>query len=185
MLTSLFNQFGKIALRAASVGRIAWLRLRFPGAKISWDCTIQRGCKIQVQAGERLILDGVELGQGVVLWAGKGARLEIRDTYVGYYSVIKAKASVVIQPDCMIAEMVVIRDHNHQFGAPGKSIRAQGFTTAPISIGRNVWLAAKASVLEGVSIGENAVIGAHALVNSDVAANTVVVGIPAKQVKEF
>ena len=52
---------------------------------------------------------------------------------------------------------------------------------APVIIGDNVWVGTKASILKGVSIGSNAVIGAHALVNSDVADRATVGGIPARE----
>ncbi|AOV15977.1 transferase [Acidihalobacter aeolianus] len=55
----------------------------------------------------------------------------------------------------------------------------------PIAIGRNVWIAAGATVLGGVSIGENAVVGAGAVVTRDVPPNTFVAGVPARVVREL
>lgn len=49
--------------------------------------------------------------------------------------------------------------------------------TAPITIKNNAWLGA------GVTIGENAIIGAGAVVDKDVPANSIAVGIPAKVIK--
>lgn len=51
---------------------------------------------------------------------------------------------------------------------------------APIHIGKNVWIGANATVLPGVTIGDNAVVAAGAVVTKDVPANVVVGGIPAK-----
>lgn len=53
----------------------------------------------------------------------------------------------------------------------------------PIAIGSNVWLGGGAIVLAGVTVGENSIVGAGAVVTSDVAANTVVVGSPARVIK--
>lgn len=53
----------------------------------------------------------------------------------------------------------------------------------PILIKRNAWIGAGATILPGVTVGENAVVAAGAVVSKDVAANTVVGGVPAKFIK--
>jgi acetyltransferase-like isoleucine patch superfamily enzyme len=53
----------------------------------------------------------------------------------------------------------------------------------PIIIKRNAWIGAAATILPGVTIGENAVVAAGAVVSKDVPANTIVGGIPAKFIK--
>lgn len=50
---------------------------------------------------------------------------------------------------------------------------------------RNCWIGADATILPGVTVGENAVVAAGALVTKDVPANTVVAGVPAKVIKEI
>ena len=56
---------------------------------------------------------------------------------------------------------------------------------APIVLGRNVWVGSNATILQGVAIGDNAVVGAGAVVTHDIPANSVATGIPAKVVKRF
>ena len=56
---------------------------------------------------------------------------------------------------------------------------------APVHIGDNVWLGDHATVLKGVTIGENSVVAARAVVTRDVPANVIVAGNPAKVVKEL
>lgn len=55
---------------------------------------------------------------------------------------------------------------------------------ASIAIGKNVWIGAAATVVPGVSIGDNSIIGAGSVVTKDVAPNTIVAGVPAKVVRE-
>ena len=55
----------------------------------------------------------------------------------------------------------------------------------PIRIGNNVWIGAHSMVLPGVTIGDNAVIGAGSIVTRDIPANTVAVGNPCRVVREI
>lgn len=57
--------------------------------------------------------------------------------------------------------------------------------TAPIKIGKRCWLASNVTVLKGVTIGDEAVVGAMSLVTKDVEARTVVGGVPAKTVRNM
>jgi acetyltransferase-like isoleucine patch superfamily enzyme len=52
-------------------------------------------------------------------------------------------------------------------------------------IKRNVWIGAGATILPGVTVGENSIVAAGAVVNKDVAANTIVGGIPARFIKSI
>ena len=57
--------------------------------------------------------------------------------------------------------------------------------SAPIVLGKNVWVGSNATILQGVTIGDNAVIGAGAVVTGDIPANTVAVGVPARVIKHI
>lgn len=61
--------------------------------------------------------------------------------------------------------------------------RRSGITAAPIRIGRNVWIGASAMILQGVTVGADAVIGAGAIVTHDVPPATLAVGVPAKVIR--
>ena len=54
---------------------------------------------------------------------------------------------------------------------------------APIHIGKNVWIGSHATILPGVTIGDNAIVAAGAVVSKDVPKNAVVGGVPAKMIK--
>jgi acetyltransferase-like isoleucine patch superfamily enzyme len=63
--------------------------------------------------------------------------------------------------------------------------RRSGITAAPIRIGRNVWIGARAMILQGVTVGADAVIGAGAIVTQDVPPATLAVGVPAKVIRSL
>ena len=54
-----------------------------------------------------------------------------------------------------------------------------------IKIGNNVWIADKVTILGGVTIGDNVIIGAGSVVNNDVPSNCIVAGIPANIIKKL
>ena len=101
--------------------------------------------------------------------------------HVGIGAVIVAREAITVGEDALIAEHVTIRDQDHAFGGGGPT-NASGYRTAPIVIGRNVWIGAKATVLRGVSIGDGAVVAAGAVVTRDVPEGTTVAGVPARPI---
>ena len=66
-----------------------------------------------------------------------------------------------------------------------KRIDEQGITTKPIIIGDDVWIGANAVILPGVTIGKHCVVAAGAVVTKDVPDNTIVGGVPAKEIKKI
>lgn len=58
-------------------------------------------------------------------------------------------------------------------------------TPAPIVLGRNVWVGSNATILQGVTIGDNAIIAAGAVVTKDVAPDTVAAGVPARFIRHI
>lgn len=95
---------------------------------------------------------------------------------------ISAAESITIGQACMFAANVYISDSDWH----GLYNRTRPFRcTAPITIGDNVWLGDSAIVCKGVTIGDNVVVGAGSVVTRDIAANTVVAGNPAREIKQI
>ena len=86
---------------------------------------------------------------------------------------------IIIEDDVMIGPRVSITSENH----PIEIENRKTMVPARVVIKRNAWIGASATILPGVTIGENAVVAAGALVNKSVPANTVVGGVPAKVIK--
>lgn len=91
------------------------------------------------------------------------------------------QGGIFIGDDALIGHNAVLATLNHG-SAPDKR---KDLYPAPIIIGKNVWIGANVTILPGVTIGNNAIIAAGAVVTKDVPANTVVGGVPAKFIKEL
>lgn len=88
---------------------------------------------------------------------------------------------VTIGDDCQIGHNVVFATLNHGLAPDDRKTTYP----APIVLGKNVWIGSNATILQGVTIGDNAIVAAGAVVTKDVAANTVVGGVPAKFIRNI
>lgn len=88
---------------------------------------------------------------------------------------------ITIEDEVLIGPQVKLVTENH----PLDPATRKGLITKPILIKQNAWIGAGATILPGVTVGENAVVAAGAVVSKDVPANTVVGGIPAKLIKSI
>lgn len=93
---------------------------------------------------------------------------------------ISARGEVRIGDNTILGPSCMIHSANHRTNDLTVPIRLQGYEYAPVVIGSNVWLGGHAVVLPGVTIGDNAIIGAGAVVTRDVPANAIAVGVPAR-----
>lgn len=86
---------------------------------------------------------------------------------------------ITVEDDVLIGPKVSLITENHPLD-PGDR---KTLLVKPIVIKRNAWIGAAATILPGVTVGENAVVAAGAVVSRDVPANSVVAGVPAKVVR--
>ena len=113
---------------------------------------------------------------------GEG-RIEIGDcVLISPGSRLSASDEIVLGNGVMLANGVYITDSDWHT-IYNRTVRDECVT--PVHIGDNVWLGDHAIVLKGVTIGENSVVAARAVVSRDVPANVVVAGNPAKVVKKL
>lgn len=91
------------------------------------------------------------------------------------------QGGITIGDDCLIGHNVVLATLNHDLSPSHRS----DMHPSPINIGRNVWIGANVTVLPGVTIGENAVVGAASVVTKDVPDNAIAVGSPARVIRSL
>lgn len=109
---------------------------------------------------------------------GKNLHIE-KNVFINAGVRIQDTGGVWIGEGTLIGHNVVIATLNHDLNPN----RRQDLLPAPINIGKNVWIGSNSTILQGVTIGENSVVAAGAVVNKDVPANTIVGGTPAKIIK--
>ncbi|GAA0790262.1 MULTISPECIES: acyltransferase [Pseudomonadati] len=89
------------------------------------------------------------------------------------------RAGISIGDQTRIANNVTIYAFNHGM-SPDSPIYEQPVTSKGIVIGKDVWIGAQAGIVDGVSIGDHAVIGMGCIVTKDIPAYSIVAGNPAK-----
>ena len=93
--------------------------------------------------------------------------------------VIVAHQCVTIEPHAMIGEYTSIRDQDHELQTH-TPMRESGFTTAPVTIGRDAWIGRGCCILKGITVGAGAVVGANSVVTKDVPSKQIWAGVPAR-----
>lgn len=120
----------------------------------------------------------VHLTTGSSVHVSSNAIVEIGDhTFISYDSVVVAREKISIGSHCAISWGVSILD------SPLHKLADVPYTQ-PIKIGSKVWTGHSVSVLQGVTIGDGAVIGANSLVNRDIPPRSLAVGSPARVIRE-
>jgi acetyltransferase-like isoleucine patch superfamily enzyme len=103
-----------------------------------------------------------------------------RNVFVNHGCTAMDFGGIEIGDDVMIGPNVHLISSGHPLDP---ATRRSQITTAPIRIGRGVWIAAGAIVLQGVTVGDDAVVAAGAVVTKDVPPRTLVAGVPAQIIR--
>ena len=124
-------------------------------------------------------------------WIGHGTKIRCHEgvvsigakTVMGQECTISAYQHVSIGRECVIADRVMLIDFDHGMVEVERPIRLQGIYKRDVRVGNNVWIGYGACILRGVTVGDNAVIGTHAVVTEDVPDNAIVGGVPARVIR--
>jgi acetyltransferase-like isoleucine patch superfamily enzyme len=104
-----------------------------------------------------------------------------KNVFINHCCEFMDRGGITLEDDVLIGPKVNLVTINH----PMQPSRRRSTFCAPIVIKRNAWIGVGASIMPGVTIGENSIVAANAVVTKDVPANTVVGGIPAKVIRAF
>jgi acetyltransferase-like isoleucine patch superfamily enzyme len=107
-----------------------------------------------------------------------------RDIYIGTQAAFNSAGGIRVGDGCVFGPFLHIYTANHRYEGADALPFDKSELLGPVDIAPNVWIAGDVVILPGVTIGEGAVVGGGSVVVSDVPAGAVVVGQPARQIKQ-
>jgi acetyltransferase-like isoleucine patch superfamily enzyme len=118
-----------------------------------------------------------------ILLYGEGKIVLGRQSYIGRGSQIQSGAGcrVEIGCNCGISHYVIIYTENTT--ADQDFSNAKNVEKGDVIVGDNCWIGAQVYINQGISVGENSVVGAHSVVTRDIPPHSIAVGVPAKVTK--
>ena len=156
------------------------------------DRTIKRNAKLNTSEDVELIrknlseIIGTAIDTSTIIfvpfYTNFGRFITIgKNVFINHACSFLDMGGITIEDDVLIGPKVNLITENH----PQNPNERKSLICKPIVIKRNAWIGAAATILPGVTIGENAVVAAGAVVTADVLPNTIVGGVPAKFIKNI
>lgn len=163
---------------------LALRNLRRDGHHISVSATFGPRVQLRIADGARFnIGKGVEVLHDSWLIAHEGNSLDIDEgVFISQHCTVSG--TVHIGRNTLIGGFVTIIDGNHVFSDSASPVKTQGGVQKPIDIGEDVWIGTNSVILQGVRIGDHAVVAANATVTKDVPDWAVVAGTPARVIRD-
>lgn len=129
--------------------------------------------------------DNAYFGLNCKIFASKESRVFIGDDFECNTNVMinaRGLGEIKIGTNVLIGPNVVLRSNNHNFSEISKPISKQGMKGGKIIIDNDVWIGSNVVILPNINIGKGSIIGAGAVVTSNVESYTIVGGVPAKEI---
>ncbi|MHC0046087.1 acyltransferase [Vibrio campbellii] len=162
----LYNVFSLLPSKNTPDSKVVRLRVKFASKifqRIGTECNIQSGVRI------RGALKNIQIGD---------------NSGIGINSSLHAQGRITIGNDVMIGQELII--HTARHGTSREELmRKQGSTYSDVTIGNNVWIGSRVTILPGVTVSDNIVIGAGSIVTKDCTKSGIYAGNPAVFIKEM
>ncbi len=136
------------------------------------------GGRVQIGPRAHIYRDTViEIGAGGSVIIGEATHIQGRCNLKGFVEDLIIGSNVQIAPGCAFSP------YEHNYDDLTRPIRSQGLhSKGPIIVEDDVWLGLDVKVLDGVTIGKGAIVGAGAVVTKDIPPYAIAVGVPARVV---
>jgi acetyltransferase-like isoleucine patch superfamily enzyme len=151
---------GYIWMRAIEIPR------NFHDIEIEQNCSLDRGVTL-LASGESSPHPKIRIGAS---------------TYINRNTFLDATTALSIGQHCAIGPGCYITDHDHGTDINLTPLQ-QPMIAEPTKLGDRVWIGANVTILKGVTIGDDTIIGAGSVVTKDIPARSIAVGVPAKVIK--
>jgi len=147
------------------------------------ECTV----RIRGNGNHLLIEEGCTIGKGCSFWLeGNNNEIVIGKkttmTHRCHFNAQEHDTKILVGEDCMLSNTIVVRtsDSHPIYNNEGERINQ----ARDVIIGKHVWIAPSSVIMKGSVIGDGCIIGSHSMVNKQINAYSLAVGMPAKVVKE-
>ncbi len=171
--------------------------LRFLKQQLSCrkDCTMSFGGKIDLHLETYIMVEptsSLSIGERVIIMdhtrimAKRGGEILIgNNVNIGRYCIISSWYKIVIEDNVLFSSMIWITDHQHEFDLRSPVNHSNSNNLKPIIIKSGTWIGNKVTIMQGVTIGKNCVIGANSVVTKNIPDGCVAAGVPAKIIKSL
>lgn len=140
-------------------------------------------CKIFMVNSTLEIHGNVSLYPGVVIYAINAHIIIRNNTKINGGVEIVSLKKIDIGEGCLFAEGIIVRDNDgHKFGTDG--MISEELESKEVTIGNHCWIGQRAIILKGVTLADNIIVGAGAVVAGNFPSDVAVAGIPARIIKE-
>ncbi len=165
--------------------RLGYLKLRYR-SRLQTDGIAFVCSGVKFEIGKNAV---VRLGRWS--WLGNDTKVRCHEgeieigakSVLGQECTLSAYQHISIGRECIVADKVMLIDFDHGVVDVERPIREQGIYMRDVNIGHNVWMGYGSSVLRGVTVGDNCVLGTYAVATKDIPANAVAGGIPARVIR--
>ena len=164
--------------RTLSRVRVMTLEAQFPTLQFRGRVLVGPACRIHAGQGSALVIGDCAIAPFITLTVSPGVCLDVQGDFVGPGSQIVAREPVEIGGGAKIAEYVTLRDANHDRSVP---LAEKRFISAPVVIGRDVWIGAESATPAVVGVGGGVTVPPSADMTKDVLPGTGIGGVPAKK----
>lgn len=170
-----------------------------PTSKIKCTAKIHSGQNLNIDRRcyiDALSINGIQFGNNVSI--GKNTTIECSGTMkdlgkgivignnvgLGTHGFFGCAGGIEIGDDTIFGNYVSLHSENHNFSDKSLPIRLQGVNRKGIKIGKDCWIGAKTTILDGAEIGDGCIVAAGAVVRGCFPENVIIGGIPAKIIKQ-
>jgi acetyltransferase-like isoleucine patch superfamily enzyme len=151
--------------------------------RIGDDVVVDDNCLLDAKGESNAgitIGSGVFIGRNTIL-SCKNGDIEIGDAAnIGFNCEVFSGSRVTIGANTLFAAYCYLIGGGHNFEDPARAIADQGRRSAGVAVGEGTWLGAGAKILDGVTVGAHAIVGAGAVVTVNVPDRGVAMGRPAR-----